>query len=64
MLKERKVYVLKNEELRAEIIQIHHDVLAAGHKKRWKTVELVIKNYWWPEVMRNIGRYVKGCSMC
>jgi len=31
VLKEGKVYVLKNEELRAEIIQLHHDVPVAGH---------------------------------
>ena len=32
VLKEGKVYVPKDEELRAEIIQWHHDVLVAGHK--------------------------------
>ena len=44
--KEGKVYVPKDEELRAEVIQLHHDVLAAGHGGRWKTVELVTRNYW------------------
>ena len=32
VLKEGKVYVPKDEELRAEIIQWHHDVLVAGHR--------------------------------
>ena len=31
MLKEEKVYVPKNEELRIEVIHIHHDVPAAGY---------------------------------
>ena len=31
-MKEGKIYVLKDEELRAEVIQLHHDVLAAGHE--------------------------------
>ena len=31
VLKEGKVYVLKNRELRVEIIWLHHDVPAAGH---------------------------------
>ena len=43
--KEGKVYVPKDEELRAEVIQLHHNVLAAGHGGRWKTVELVTRNY-------------------
>jgi len=45
ILKEEKVYVLKDEKLRVEIIQLHHDILAIRHKRRWKTMELVIKNY-------------------
>jgi len=48
VLKEGKVYVPKDEELRAEVIRLHHDVPAAGHEGRWKTVELVTRNYWWP----------------
>ena len=31
VLKKEKVYVLKDEELRTEIIQLHHDVPIAGH---------------------------------
>ena len=31
VLKEGKVYMLKNEELRAEIIWLHHDVPVARH---------------------------------
>jgi len=34
VLKEGKVYVPKNAELRVEIIWLHHDVLAAGHGGR------------------------------
>jgi len=32
VLKEGKVYVPKDEELRAEVIWLHHNVLAAGHE--------------------------------
>jgi len=38
-------------------------VLAAEHRERWKTVELVTRNYWWPGVMRDVGRYVEGCDL-
>ena len=64
MLKERKVYVPKDEELRAEVIQLHYDVLAAGYGGRWKIVELVTRNYWWLGVIRDVGRYVEGCDLC
>ena len=45
VIKERKIYVLKNVELKAEIIWLHHDVPVAGHGGCWKTVELVTRNY-------------------
>ena len=64
MLKERKVYVSKNEKLRAEVIWLHHDVLATGHDRKWKIIELVMRNYWWPGIMRDIGRYMEGCDLC
>ena len=37
---------------------------AAGHGGRWKTVELVTRNYWWPGVTRDVGKYVEGCDLC
>jgi len=46
VLKEEKVYVPKNEELRTEIIQLHYNVPMARHREKWKTVELVTRNYW------------------
>jgi len=64
VLKEGKVYMPKDEELRVEIIWLHHDIPAAGHGGRWKTVELVTRNYWWPEVTRDVGKYVEGCNLC
>jgi len=45
VLKEERIYMPKNEELRAEIIQLHHDKLVARHRDRWKTTELVMRNY-------------------
>ena len=64
MLKEGKVYVPKDEELRMEIIQLHHDVLVARYGRKWKTTELVIRNYWWLEMTKDIGKYVEGYDMC
>ena len=64
MLKEGKMYVLKDRELRAKIIQLHYDTLVAGHEGRWKMTKLVTRNYWWPGVTRDIRRYVERYDMC
>ena len=64
MLNKKKVYVLKDKKLRVEIIQLHYDVLVAEHERRWKTIELVTRNYWWPEVIRDVERYIDRCDIC
>jgi len=64
VLKEGKVYMPKDEELRAEVIRWHHDIPAVGHGGQWKMVELVTRNYWWPGITRDVERYVKGCDLC
>jgi len=64
MYKEGKVYVLKDEKLRAEIIRLYYDMPIGGHGGQWKTVELVTRNFWWPGVTKEIKRYVEGCDTC
>ena len=54
----------KNEVLRVEIIQLHHDIPVADHEEKQKTTKLVTRNYWWPEVSKDVGKYVEGCDMC
>jgi len=41
MYKERKVYVPRDNELRMEIVRLHHDMPIGGHRGQWKTVELI-----------------------
>jgi len=62
--KEGKVYVPKDEKLRAEIIRLHHDTLIGGHRGQWKTVELVTRNFWWPGITKEVKRYVEDCDAC
>ena len=64
ILKEGKVHVLKDKVLRVEIIWLYHDMLIAKHKEKQKMTELVMRNYWWPRVAREVGKYVEGCNMC
>jgi len=46
MYKEGKVYMLKDNKLRAEIIRLHHNTPVGGHGGQWKMVELVTQNFW------------------
>jgi len=53
-LKEERIYVLKNEKLRVEIIWLHYNMLITGYGRQWKMVELITRNYWWPGVTKEV----------
>jgi len=44
--KKEKVYMPKDEKLRAEIIRLHYDTPIGEHRGQWKIVELVTRNFW------------------
>jgi len=63
VMKEGRIYV-PEEDLRREIIQLHHDTPVGGHGGRWKMMELIGRNYWWPGITKEIERYVDRYSAC
>jgi len=59
-----KVYVSNIPDLRRHIMSACHDTLITGHPRRWKTLELVSRSYWWPQLSHYVGRYVGACDLC
>jgi hypothetical protein len=61
---QERIYVPRNKRLREDIIQEHHDSITGGHPGRYKTQELITRNYWWPYIQADIRKYVDGCETC
>jgi len=64
ILRDGKVYVPKDEKLRAEVIWLYHNTPVRGHGGQWKTTELVTRNFLWPGIMKEVKKYVEGYNMC
>lgn len=59
-----RIYVPKDKKLREQIIQMNHDTAVAGHAGRYKTHELITRDYWWPRIRAEVRQYVAGCKTC
>jgi len=46
-----KIYVPPTADIRQKIVALHHNSHITGHPGRWKTLQLVARNYWWPHIM-------------
>jgi hypothetical protein len=45
-----KIVVPWNKDLQHRIMEQHHDTRVTGHAGRFKTLELISRNYWWPQL--------------
>ena len=48
--------------LRAELLRQNHDDPNAGHFGYSRTLELIQRKYYWPEMVKNIKHYVETCT--
>ena len=58
------IYIPKDNNLRRDIVKMYHDHPAVGHPGRWKTYELISREYWWPGLSQFTKNYVDGCATC
>jgi len=59
-----RIYVPQNTDLRRRVVLLCHDTKVARHPGCWKTLELVSRDYWWPQMSRYIGQYVSTYDLC
>ena len=58
------VCVPRNRTLRESILYAHHDTPVAGHPGRHKTLELIQRNWFWPNMRKDVNKYVAACETC
>lgn len=58
----KKVYV--PERARRELLQEIHNQPAVGHAGEGRTLWLIQRYYYWPNMMSYISKYIRNCSTC
>ena len=59
-----RVYVPDNKALKTLVIGEHHDSKLAGHTGYQKTYNLLMRNFYWPNMYRDTKLYVRSCYTC
>ena len=62
LLHDNLVYI--PDDLRIELMQMHHDDPLAGHYGVAKTTQLVLRNYYFPGIHTYVKKYVSTCDLC
>ena len=64
LFRQGKVCIPSDPSLRKLIMESEHDSCVAGHMGMDKTMELVDRNFYWPEMSKDIEDYVRSCDDC
>jgi len=56
--------VLVPREFREGILRLAHDLPESGHFGQTKTLEIVRRDFWWPNMRGDIQRYCQQCHVC
>jgi transposase InsO family protein len=58
------LYIPDDAAIKLEVLHANHDVPSAGHHGRARTLELLSRNYYWPQMRKYVARYVDHCDTC
>ena len=59
-----RIYVPDSNNLRLRVLQYKHDHMLSGHYGQNKTLDLVRREYTWPEVCTFVKDFCKSCVTC
>src|SRR3984957_696685 len=62
--KEGRRVVTNSLAERRILIQLHHDPPIYGHPGINRTIRLLERHYWWPNLRKETTEYVQGCAEC
>ena len=55
------LWIPEDETMRSQLLRMHHDDPLAGHFGRDRTLALLSRKYWWPELTKDVEKYCQTC---
>uniref|UniRef100_A0A803TGS2 Gypsy retrotransposon integrase-like protein 1 n=1 Tax=Anolis carolinensis TaxID=28377 RepID=A0A803TGS2_ANOCA len=49
---------------REKALRLCHDSKPAGHFGLFKTMHLILRDFWWPKIRKDVENYVNTCPVC
>jgi hypothetical protein len=59
-----RLYIPLDLAVRAELLQIHYNNALAGHFGKKKTLDLLLRKYYWPSITADVINYISTCDLC
>ena len=59
-----RICVPATNNARSEIIHQCHDLPTSGHFGWMKTMELLMRNFYWNHMSRDVQKYISSCDVC
>jgi Integrase zinc binding domain len=59
-----RLVVPNNPTTKWRVLKMYHNHKTAGHPEITRTLALVAKDYWWPNMLAFVKAYVQGCTVC
>ena len=52
------------DDLRSDLLTLHHDSPLAGHLGLYRMTRALAKRYWWKGMYHDCRRHVRACRVC
>jgi len=61
---ERHIYIPDSNSLNLQVAHQYYDTKVAGHFRRDKTLDLMKRNYYWPNIEEWVRNYIQAYDAC
>jgi len=61
---EHQVDLTDQMERQLDVLHLYHDHRIGGHYGYRKTLDLILRRYWWKSIRKDVKAYVESCDVC